>query len=63
MRSALKFSGYYVVDPAAVADAIRRRAAARALTARLASDVLSSAPLGETSFPEPVSTLVKSRAR
>ena len=46
-------SGDYLIDPDAVADAILRRARARARAARPASEVLVPPQLFETSPPEP----------
>ncbi len=56
MRTSLRAAidrGDYCVDPDAVADAMLRRARARQLVARPASEVLVSAQLLETSPPEP----------
>ncbi len=46
-------SGEYLVDPDAVADAILRRARARALAARPASEVLVSAQRLDALLPDP----------
>ena len=54
-------SGDYVVDADAVADAILCRTRVRALAVRLASEVLSSAPLLERASVEHVSCGVRSR--
>ncbi len=46
-------SGDYLIDPAAVADAILRRARARAGSARSASEVLISGEPLEALLPDP----------
>lgn len=57
MRTSLRRaidSGDYLVDPDAVADAILRRAWARARAARPASEVLVPAQVLESSHAEPL---------